>query len=280
MFLAGQYFYLSSGGKSYFESTVYGMRIVNIETSTDTRLEGAFSSTYFYSKSGHERYLLKNGYSDSPIIYEAEILIDDSKVSAYRADMSEVERKLFGNRNFKTIGISTTSPIDCPEDAAYLSSMRGVYADARFLDAQRIENGFGCVGYKVTIELSSNLLFKDVVDHIIKTNSTTTVSRVTLHLDTDSDEYIYPRLLITTGATGGAISFNTVAERGRKFKMTSLPPNTTIEINGKTKFITSPYYNNVTSYNFLRLLQGDNIIEISGDMASVKADYTLRKFVR
>lgn len=155
------------------------------------------------------------------------------------------------------------------------------YLNCRFVDPERIENGEGVYGYKCTVQCDSPMAWEEpiTVSQTFTSPSTTMNTTFDLSTNNDSREYIYPKVKITTGATGGSISItNTTDSITRVTGLTNIKPNTTIVMNGEYNTVmnsteTTSMYDYFNHRNFVRLLDGTNRIIVQGDVKTIEITY-------
>lgn len=74
----------------------------------------------------------------------------------------------------------------------------------RFINPTKLEYNGGIVGYRVTLEADTGWWLQDPVTYTYSVNqSAGATSNISLTPNTDSDTYIYPRVTITSGSSGG-----------------------------------------------------------------------------
>ena len=165
------------------------------------------------------------------------------------------------------------------EDPPTPTDEKNLYLKCRFMNPEKIEYNGGIIGYKATLEADSNMFWEDeTVQTFEIDNSNTEHTDITVTTDYDMNEYIYPRVTIITGRSGGdIIIYNHTDSNTRFTRFVSLPPNAQIVMDGDTKYINDEYYNVFKDQNFIRLLDGDNIFTISGDVAEVEFRFNNRR---
>ena len=132
------------------------------------------------------------------------------------------------------------------------------------------------IGYKCTLESDSYLTWQDPVCYTFSNFSPNFVVPV----DTDYDEYTYPKVTITTGGTGGDIAIiNQTDSASRLTAFKGLSPNISFIMNGDINWITGDNYTKFAQKNFIRLLDGENTFTIQGDIASLKFEWNNRRFM-
>ena len=78
------------------------------------------------------------------------------------------------------------------------------YLRCRFINPEKLEYNGGIVGYKVTLEADTGYWVEDPVTYSYSVGqSAGSTSNISLTPDTDTDTYIYPRVTVVSGSSGG-----------------------------------------------------------------------------
>lgn len=124
----------------------------------------------------------------------------------------------------------------------------------------------GLHGWKCTCTLSSGWAFQDEIE-ITYTDFT---ENITIPVDSDNGEYIYPTFTFSVAATTNPISptiINT-SDNNRVMEIKDIPAQTKVSVNSAVGTITdntgTSLYPNLVGQKFLRLVNGDNVLQISG----------------
>ena len=98
---------------------------------------------------------------------------------------------------------------------------------------------------------------------------------LTLDIDSDMPGYLYPKMTVTTGSSGGDITIiNMTDSSARQTRILSVPASTSVILNGEINYVSPGYYTAFPGQNFLRLLDGENSISVSGDVATLKFEWS------
>ena len=156
------------------------------------------------------------------------------------------------------------------------------YLNCRFLNPEKIEYNGGIVGYKATIEADSNMFWQDAVskEYVVNNGDADVSSVVTVNIDTDIDDYVYPKVTITMGGVGGDIIIvNNRDDNNRQTKFVGLSPYASVVMKGEINYISGEYYNRFALRNFIRLLDGENKLTIMGDVDTIEFEYSARRMM-
>lgn len=255
------------------DSTTYSLMIANLETKRDERIAGDVTGEYIYRKSDKTFRLLGDTHRDSQMVFEVEIITDDSTALS-QADRRAVEKWLFNKQTFRKLYINQE---DDPLGETYETvggNTLSLYMACRFINPEKIDIGCGVIGYKATIECDSGFLWQD--------ESTVTHSgsgSFTVDVDTDINDYTYPQVTITT--SGGCTEFsiyNSSDDSNRRTTFSGLSGNDSITMNGSIGYVDSNHYSNFDGLNFLRLLDGSNTINCTSGVNSVTIKWNNRRF--
>ena len=138
----------------------------------------------------------------------------------------------------------------------------------------------GLHGWKCTCILSSGWAFQDEIE-ITCTDFT---EDITVPVDSDNGEYIYPTLTFSATTTTNPISptiINT-SDNNRAMVVKDIPAQTEVYIDSAVGTITdntgASLYPNLVDQKFLRLVNGDNVLQISG-ISELKIKYQNVRFI-
>lgn len=270
---------------SHFEyagvlSRLHGLVIVNVGTSRFTRLSGEIKGNTIFNKNSKQQLLTGNDYSSFPVSFDVDIITDNEKGIPLH-ERRVIEKWLFNRREYKKLYIDNGVWDDPYSEAHELVDgvEKRLYLNCRFLNPEKLEYNGGIVGYKATLEADSGLWWQDEIE---KTFFRTTDGtwRMTVNVDTDLDDYTYPKVNIRTGSKGGEITIvNTSDDATRKTKFKDIPPNYEFSINGAYNYVSQNLYGKMMSQFFPRLLDGDNIITVTGDVAAIVFHYNNRRML-
>ena len=267
---------------SHFEfagvsSRQWGLIFVNLNTSRMVKLCGAKEGVSVFSRSAKKKYLIDDDYSNSPVSFDVEITTDaDQCLDPW--DRRKIEKWLFNSRDYRKLYIDM---IDDRSGETY-EYVDGVckrnYLNCRFVNPERIEGNGGVIGYKATLEADSNMFWQDPVikEFILSGDSDT--STITVYVDTDLNEFIYPRVTLNIGNSGGDIVIvNHSDDSARSTRFIDMSPLSSVTMKGEINYVSGQYYLKFADRNFIRLLDGKNTFTIIGDVVSIEFEYSARR---
>lgn len=264
-----------------FCSREYGLIFAHVDTQSFLQVAGTIDTVGVFNKRDYIKYPMRSDYSNSPISFDIEI-VNECGDAIQHEDRRVIERALFNKHGYKKMYIDIEDDAFGETYEFVDGEQKRLYMNCRFMNPERIENGNGLVvGYKCTIESDRGYLTQD---QITKTFSDSDISDgsgvVSINVDTDVDEYIYPIINIISGSTGGTISIiNNTDDSARVTKFITIPPSSTITMNGTVNYISGQYYDKFAKQNFVRLLDGENSITVSGDVDSISFTWSNRRFL-
>ena len=92
----------------------------------------------------------------------------------------------------------------------------------------------------------------------------------------DDSGYLYPQTVITVDSFGGDITITNTSDNNRQFVFTGLQANEVITIDNSLQSISSSTtLRRMSNFNkkFFRLVNGENVLNISGNIASLNISY-------
>ena len=269
---------------SYFEyngttSKKFGLIFANFNTELYTKLNGDVKSNVIFNKADKCNYFIGESFNDSPIQFEAEIITDDDRVINV-FERREIEHWLFHRPDYCKL----YSDMDCNVYGETYELVNGVikrlYLNARFINPEKIEGGNGLVGYKFTVECDSCMAWQDsvVCEYDLIENPTAVIE---LEVDTYINDYTYPKVTIQTGSTGGDIQIVNITDNStRATSFIDLPPNITFTMRGDgINYISGQYYQKFSNKNFIRFLNGENKLNLTGDIAKITFEFQNRRYL-
>lgn len=272
---------------SYFEyngttSRKYGLIFGNVETEQFQKMAGEISSSVIFNKKDNRNYFIGESFEDSPIQFEAEIVTDNDQ-TINRFDRREIERWLFHQPNYCKL----YTDMDCDTYGEAYELVNGVqkrlYLNCRLVDPEKIEGNGGLAGYRFTVECDSCMAWQDEVAYEFSLSNSTTTSSSTIHVnvDTDMNDYVYPKVTIQTGSSGGDIQIiNLTDSSTRATSFVDLSPNVTIIMRGEgINYISGDYYQKFSNKNFIRFLDGENNIVVTGNVAKISFEFQNRRYL-
>lgn len=262
-----------------FDSKTYGVYFAHLDTSEYVTLSGETDSSYLFNKKNRKLYVIGDDYTNSPISFDAEIISDDVATIS-KQNRRVIEKALFNRPSFQKLSVYQSE--DCLGESYEVVDgvTKKFYLMCRFINPEKIEDGVGnVVGYKFTVECDSNLMWQEAT---VKTFTLTGVqSNITVLTDTDDVGYIYPKVTIQIGTSGGNITIiNSTDSSTRMTKFIGLSPSISLVVNGATNYVSGEgNYDKFANQNFIRLLDGSNSLVVSGDIKTIKFEWNNKRFL-
>lgn len=271
---------------SHFEyagrsSRLYGLIFATIDTTRNTSVSGEISGVTIFNKKTQQNNLIDTDYRNSPLSFDVEITSEDGR-NLNHFERIEIERWLFNRHDYRRMYLDIND--DCYGETA--SIIRGLqvrlYLNCRFINARKIENDGGIVGYAATLESDAGFWWQDEVSYNFQPEnaSESSISIIDVPVSTDIDDYIYPTITFTTGSVGGSVTFvNNTDSTTRLSTFTNLPANATVTVKGAINYVSDAYYEKFTTANFPRLLDGENKFTIRGNVAAISFTFQNRRML-
>lgn len=254
----------------------YSLVLANAETSRMQQLSGAREGVSIFNKKSNKRYLVADDLTSSPLSFDVDIVTESGRhLEAYERRM--IEKWLFGKSRYRKLYIESSDTYE------YVNGgYKRCYLNCRFVNPEKIEGNGGVVGYKATLEADSDMFWQDptVVQFDFSGQAADERKTMTINVDTDSDGYIYPKVTLQVGESGGEVTlFNDSDDTSRETKFEELSPLASITMNGDLNYISGNAYSNLTRRNFIRLMDGENLLCVTGDITAVEIEYSARRFM-
>lgn len=269
---------------SHFEyagrmSRQYGLIIATIDTARVTQLHGARESISLFSKKSKRNYQIDDNYSGAALSFDVEFVTDNERlleVSERRA----IEKWLFNQRDYCKLYFDIADDL-YGETFEYIDGVRKRnYLNCRFVNPERLEFNGGIVGYKATLEADSDMFWQDAIEKTcVVGNAYEDISSViSVNVDSDINDYIYPKVTITMGSVGGDIIISNDTDDSTRFtKFVDISPYATITMKGELNYISGQYYEKFAAQNFIRLLDGENKLSVTGNIDTLKFEFQNRR---
>ncbi len=262
-------------------SEVYGLRFVNCETSEYKKINGTTKSINVYNGHNKRNYLISDDYSSSPISIDIEIAADDMEPFTPQT-LREIENWLFNRPAYSRLYINIDD--DCNGETYEIinTELKQFYFNCRFTNPSKLLGNGGVVGFRATMECDSHILWQDEIAEIfsMSNSSAEDSSIITVSIGSDGYDYIYPKVTLTMGSSGGDISIiNNSDDSARITSFKAITAGTTFYMDSELLRISGDNYTKFYDKNFIRLLPGDNSLAITGDIAEVKIEWANRKYL-
>lgn len=269
---------------SHFEYTgvssrQYNLIIANVGTSRMIQLGGTKETISLFSKKNRRRHIIDDDYSGAMLSFDIEFVTDNTRSLEY-SERRKIEKWLFKKQDYCKLyfDIADDTAVETYE---YINGIcKRNYLNCRFVNPEKLEYNGGIVGYKATLEADSDMFWQDAVENTYTINNATESDStiITIAVDTDLDDYTYPKVTINIGNTGGDIIIsNNSDDSARLTKFVGLSPNANIVMKGDLNYINGQYYEKFAKQNFIRLLDGENKLAVMGDVSSIKIEFQNRR---
>lgn len=269
---------------SHFEyggvsSKEYNLIIANINTERFPQISGTIEEETVFSKSSKKRYFIQDDYSSSPLEFDVEIITEDEKPLSLPIKR-KVEKWLFNRSDYCSLYIDPADDVDGEFYEVIDNEVKRIFINCRFINAEKIENSSGVVGYRASLKSDSPFLWQDSIKKTFELNSSSqsTTSNIDVVIDTDVDGFTYPIVKISMGTSAGDISIiNHTDSDSRITKFVELPTSAIVTMNGEINYISGQYYEKFYKQNFIRLLDGVNKLSITGNVKSIEFEWKNRR---
>lgn len=265
------------GSKS---SQNYGIILAHAETQHDPRISGSIETVNMFSKRGIRKYFTRDNYSDSPISFDVDFVVDDDRCLS-KDEQRAIEKWLFYTQGYWPLYIDQYDDPDSENTDLVNDEEKELYLKCRFTHPEKIEGNGGVCGFKATLEADSPLAWQDTTTTTFELDGGSGFNTVlTLPVDTDINDYTYPKVTIMTGSSGGDVTIsNNSDDPARLTTFRSLSSNTQVIMNQEIGMISGQNYSKFSNKNFIRLLDGDNYISIIGDVVSITFEWQNRRYL-
>lgn len=269
---------------SHFEyasksSREYGLVIATVEAGRMDKRTGDIEGMTIFSKSANKRYLLRDDMSNSPLSFDVEIISVDQRPIDYM-ERRKIEKWLFNRHDYRRLYIDMADDPFCETYEIVDGVRKRNYLNCRFINAEKLIYGDGVVGYKATLEADSSMFWQDEITKTFDVPNTdaTMTSTITVKVDTDLDDYTYPKVVFRMGQYGGDVTIiNHTDEGTRMTKFVGLSAYATVTMKGELNYVSGQYYEKFYKSNFIRLLDGSNNIAITGNVERITFEYQNRR---
>lgn len=260
-----------------FNSREHGMIFAHCDTSSYVNLMGAVSSSSFFNKRNKTQYIICDNFEDSPIAFEAEIFSDNFEAFTPQRKRA-IEKALFNKPDYRRLYIDIDDDINGETYEYVDGNLKRLYFNCRFMNPIKIQDGKGLViGYKITIQCDSCMAWQDSIE---KTFNIPDNGIISLDIDTDIGGFTYPEVTLYIGSTGGTVTvFNSTDDASRFTKFKNLSANISLIMKGDINYVSGQNYEKFENQNFIRLVDGTNMLSVNGDVSSVKIKWQNRRFV-
>ena len=250
-----------------FDSREFSIIFAHVETSEYLSMIGSTETSTVFTRRNNRRYFIGDRYESSPVEIEVEMVMDDDGYMPLNS-RRKFEQAMFYKQEYKKLFIDLDDDV-FGESYEFINGVqRRFYLNCRFVNMSRIEDGIGrTVGYRCTMECDTCMYHQEPV---IETFSQPT--QIIINVDTDYSEYTYPKLTVDM-SSGGSLSIVNESDDEERITGFSGLASGEFVIDSRTNMISGNNYSKFTNKNFVRLINGENILSIDGNVESITVEY-------
>ena len=207
------------------------------------------------------------------------IFTDDAHALSVQ-EIKEIEKWLFNKKGYYKLYIDTAD--DCFAETYEIIDGKEYkyYFNCRFINPKKIRGNGGIPGFYCTMECDSLMLWQDdITKSITPEYSSDGSANFTVTIDSDMNDYVYPKVDFTIGSTGGNVTIVNLDDNDRTTGFAGLTPVTEFYMDGNYNYISGENYTKFQNKNFIRLLPGENRFILTGDVSKIDFIYSARKYL-
>lgn len=264
------------------ESRTYGLILSSAGSERFDGLASDIEGITVYTKKYNRHYLVNTDYS-TPLSFDIDIVIDgDTPLS--QSDRRAVERWLFNRGGYRKLYIDMADDVNAETYELIDGEQKRLYLNCRFINPVRLLYNGGVAGYRATLEADSPYWWQDAVTKTFTFESAPTQGTfVDVEVDSDPDDYIYPKITVdvTAPVAGSSSSVEIRNQTDSNFEMTriqDIAEAASIVIDSANNYVTGQYYHKMRFKNFPRLVSGTNTIHVAGNVSSITFEFSNRRF--
>lgn len=254
-------------------SRACGLVFANYETSRYTAISGETSTISVFNRHNKRKYFIDTEYDDSPMSFEAEV-VSDFPIDPY--EIRQIENWLFNQTSYQKLYVDVD---DSNYDGVEMinGQMLRQYLNCKFINPSKIEGNGGIMGWSFTVECDAPMAWQDPVICTFDM-STTGDDYVMVNVDTDMNDYVYPKIniSISEGDAKDLKIVNITDDPYRVCTFVSMTGGSTIIMDGELNMISGDsenYYERFQTKNFVRLKNGENKISVSDNVATISFEW-------
>lgn len=262
-------------------SRLYGLMFAHCDTSESVMINGGIESVSIFNSRNNRKYLVGDSYADSPITIEVEIFTEDC-VTLSTQEIKTIESWLFNRKNFYKLYIDPDDDVNGETYEVVNGVMSQYYLNCRFINPEKILGNGGVAGFKATMECDSHLMWQDAITRTFNLGHTSSSDSeiISLTINSDMNEYVYPKITIAMNESGGDISLtNNTDNNTRITSFKSITGDAVFSIDSELNYISGNNYLKFYDRNFPRFLPGVNAISIIGAITSITFTWENRKYL-
>ena len=271
---------------SHFEyggvsSRRYGLMFAAVNEGRNVMVSGSINGVTAFNRKEIKRYLIDDDYSESPLSYDVEI-VTDNDFGPTLEDRHEIERWLFNRAGYWTLYLDMADDTRGETWDLIDGEIKRLYLNARFINATRMEYNGGIVGYRATLEADSGWWWQDAItkSFTLSNASSSSSSNISVEVESDIDDYIYPKVTFATGGSGGTVQIiNHADDDSRITRFIELSPAQTVTMRGGVNYVSGNAYQKMYKTNFPRLMNGSNTLTVTGNVSSISIEWNNRRML-
>lgn len=241
-------------------SLQFGLFFGHIDTERFKRLCGEFKYNTQYYNSQNKNVIYDIDKDDSALSFDVEII---SETPIVHLQARQIKKWLFNNSEYHKLYSDRT------EDRTFEivnGEEKRLYVECIFSNPEELRYADGLHGWKCTCQLSSGFAFQDKIERTYTDFS----SDITVKVDSDYDDYLYPVLVIDVNESSNPTDVTIInkSDNNRIMKLQDVTMGTKIYADCADCIVTDDsnisLYEKLSERKFLRLVNGDNVLSISG----------------
>lgn len=230
-------------------------------------VHGEENTQSFFGRKPKRLYYIGTTWDESPSSFEVE-LIRTVHNPYTPSELRSLEKWLFSQTAYKKFYIDPDDDTDGLTSETINGEVKRLYVNCKFTNPTKLMFDGGVMGFSCTMECDSGWVLQDAITYAPELDGDS--NTVTITVDSDVPDYIYPRVVITSGSSGGDIYIiNQTDDSYRTTSLKDVSPNSVIIMNSAINYITPEYYDYFPNHNFIRLVDGENTLTIEGDVSAI-----------
>lgn len=244
-------------------SAKYGLLFGHIDTERLKQICGNLEYNQVYYPSLNRQEIHGVNKDEFPLSFDIEIISAEPILYWFE---KEIKQWLFNSPTYKKLYASrikdkTTESINGKEKRKYVECI--------FTNPEAMFYADGLHGWKCTCILSSGWAFQDEIEIKYTFDDPTVETEITIPVNSDSGDYIYPTFTFSA-ATTNPISPTIVntSDNNRTMEIKDIVAQIEVYVDSAIGIITdntgTSLYSNLVDQKFLRLVNGKNVLGVSG----------------
>lgn len=241
------------------KSAKYGLFFGHVDTERLKQICGNLEYNQVFYPSLNRQEIHGVNKDEFPLSFDLEI-ISAEPISYGTA--KEIKKWLFSSPRYKKLYASRIK--DKTIEKIHGEEKRS-YVECVFTNPEAMFYADGLHGWKCTCILSSGWAFQDEIE-ITYTDFT---ENITVPVDSDNEEYIYPTFTFSAAATNPVSPIiKNISDNNRTMELRDIEGQKEVYVDSAVGTITdntgTSLYPNLVGQKFLRLVNGDNVLNVSG----------------